>query len=88
MSRRHELKTDPGPFEALWIGMKRAEFRPNDREFEVGDTLLLRETGGTRLIEAIVTHVQLGGAYGLPLEYCMLSLEIYNRGGLTPTAPP
>ena len=34
----HELKSWPGQFEAMWTGLKRAEFRRDDRGYRVGDT--------------------------------------------------
>lgn len=43
MSRVHELKTWPQPFAALMCGDRRHEIRVNDRDYRVGDTLLLRE---------------------------------------------
>ena len=39
----HTLKTWPKPFEAVWEDKKRFEFRQNDRDFKVGDRLVLRE---------------------------------------------
>lgn len=39
----HELKTHPKPFEAVWKNEKQYELRENDRNFEVGDWLKLRE---------------------------------------------
>lgn len=43
MSRTHELKTWHPPFEAILHGHKRYEIRKDDREFAVGDELVLRE---------------------------------------------
>ncbi len=40
---RHDLKTHPGPFQAVWDGRKTFEIRKFDRPFAVGDVLLLRE---------------------------------------------
>ena len=40
----HELKTDPGVFDAVASGVKTHEIRRNDRDFKVGDGLLLRRT--------------------------------------------
>lgn len=41
--RTHELKTWPTYFEAILSGAKRFEVRKNDRDFAVGDVLVLRE---------------------------------------------
>jgi len=39
----HELKTVNPYFTLVWMGDKRAELRNNDRNFAVGDILVLRE---------------------------------------------
>lgn len=39
----HELKTWPIYFEQVWNGDKNFEVRKNDREFQKGDTVILRE---------------------------------------------
>lgn len=39
----HRLKTLPGPFRAIRRGEKVHEYRRNDRDFQVGDYLLLQE---------------------------------------------
>jgi hypothetical protein len=39
----HELKTWPGFFAGLTDGTKTAEVRRNDRSYQVGDVLVLRE---------------------------------------------
>jgi hypothetical protein len=42
----HELKTLPSFYEPILHGLKRFEIRKNDRNFEVGDFLLLKEWDG------------------------------------------
>ena len=41
--KNHELKCWPGPFKEIAEGRKNFEYRVNDREFEIGDILTLRE---------------------------------------------
>ena len=43
MATTHELKTIPPFFEDVRLGRKTFEFRKNDRNFRVGDSLELRE---------------------------------------------
>jgi hypothetical protein len=42
-TRTHELKTHPPYFGAVLSGAKRFEIRVNDRDYQVGDLVLLRE---------------------------------------------
>ena len=86
---KHELKTDPIPFQAVWSGYKKAEIRRNDRDFHIGDDLLLQETEYSsqemtnekqpleytgREIEATITHIIEG--YGLESGFVALSLHV------------
>lgn len=56
---KHILKTDPEVFNDVYYGRKNFEIRKNDRNFEVGDLLLLRQT----------VHTGKEMQQGLPLEY-------------------
>lgn len=79
--REHDLKCWPAPFEAIARGEKSWEFRLDDRGYAVGDALVLREwdpgirsyTG--RVIRARVTWI-LQGAFGLPVGYVIMSLDV------------
>ena len=80
--RVHDLKCWPGPFEAVLSGSKRDEFRRDDRAFEVGDLLLLREwtpseigadyTGRMALLW--VTHLSRGPEWGIPEGHVVMSI--------------
>jgi hypothetical protein len=76
----HDLKTDQEPFIAIWDGLKKHEFRLNDRDFQRGDVLHLRERfGGTytgRQIIAEVTYVSTGPHYGIPARHVIMSLTV------------
>ena len=50
----HELKTLPQFFDEIITEMKRFEIRKNDRNFQKGDMLLLREWNG----ESYTGHTQ------------------------------
>jgi ASC-1-like (ASCH) protein len=57
----HELKIDPIYFEAVWNGTKNFEIRKNDRCFQVGDIIVLKEFNGDYTcrenIKGIITYI-------------------------------
>ena len=84
--KTHTLKCWPEFFRAILDGTKTAEMRLNDRNFEVGDRLLLREycpvaefkgpTGYTgREAEVEVTHVLTGEAWGVLDGFACMSIK-------------
>jgi hypothetical protein len=114
VAKEHELKTWPGPFQAVLDGVKRYEIRVDDRGFAVGDVLHLREwvphrktidrarldttnasslstdTTGSRFyvvephytgrsLRVRVVYMTPGGAWGLPKNLCVMSIEPQER---------
>ena len=41
--KTHEIKSWPEFFQALWDGSKKFEIRFDDRDYQVGDVLLIKE---------------------------------------------
>lgn len=93
----HELKTWPEPFQAIEEGFKSFELRLNDRGFEVGHWLHLREYQfATPGVEAHytgrntirrVTYVLESGFPGLRPGYVIMGLEPINHALPMATAP-
>ena len=84
-AREHDLKCLHDFFEQVWIGDKTFELRKDDRGYQVGDTLLLREIGLKpdripRWIRAQVTYV-LSGEPWLARDYVAMSIRVFERGG-------
>lgn len=89
--KTHTLKCWPGPFQAVWDQLKTYEVRKNDRSFQVGDRLDLREwqpedplklsienySGRRILVE--VTYMTPGGTWGLPADVCVLGIKILAK---------
>ena len=78
----HELKILPEYFDAVRCGDKRFELRENDRNFQRGDILRLKEWTGKYFtgeqIDVLVRYVldgDTGSAFGLDKEYCILSID-------------
>ncbi len=82
------LRTWPGYFRAIWRGEKRAELRKNDRNFQVGDKVLLiefdpvtmRQPSPARDILVKITHLLEGmGKPGINDDFCMWSFSVLRR---------
>ena len=77
----HELKILPGYFSDIMFDNKNFEIRKNDRDYHVGDKLILKEwkpdqhiyTGNE--ITATVNYIHYGnGDFGLAEGYCVMGL--------------
>lgn len=85
---QHKLKTWPDAFWAMWDGLKTFELRRDDRDFQVGDTLLLHEwdrslrhgfTGAW--IRAEVTFILRAGVFpGLEEGHVIMALRFVGQG--------
>jgi hypothetical protein len=78
---RHILKTWPDPFAAMAGGLKKFEYRKNDRGYRVGDMLVLRRWlpesmtfEGGELVRW-VTYIARGPNFGIPEGYCVMSVS-------------
>lgn len=79
--QRHELTLWPACFAAVKAGSKPFDVRENDRNFQVGDQLLLREfdpdrqeyTG--RSLVRWVSYLLQGGSFGIQPDWCVLGFS-------------
>lgn len=75
----HNLKILPMYFEEVRLGNKTFELRKNDRPYNVGDTLILKEFDGNdytkRELTREITYILQGGNYGLDKDYCILGMR-------------
>jgi hypothetical protein len=80
----HELKTWPVYFRAVQTGAKAFEWRKDDRGYQIGDTLVLKEwddgakeyTG--QEVRCEVTYIA-RGVFGIPEGYAVLSIRVYTE---------
>lgn len=76
--KRHILKVLPEFFTPLAKGVKNFEVRLNDRNYQVGDELLLREFQGDYTGSIILRRIQYilpGGQFGIEEGYVVLALK-------------
>ncbi|MGG0667826.1 DUF3850 domain-containing protein [Lederbergia citrisecunda] len=77
MSKEHHLKILPEYFEPVRYGLKTFEIRKNDRDYHVGDTLILKEfkdecfTGN--IVKAVVTYIT---DYAQQDNYVVMAIDL------------
>lgn len=77
----HKVKTHPSEFADVVAGLKRCEFRENDRDYKVGDQLIQEEwdpekaeyTGNA--FSCRIRHIQPGGKFGIPETHVMMTIH-------------
>lgn len=79
--RIHELKTWEPYYTDVFMGHKNFELRKNDRNFKVGDKVILKqydpikkEYSGKNLARTII-YILEGGSLGLEEGYVILNIE-------------
>jgi len=86
---RHELKTDPEVFQAVWDEKKNFEIRFNDRNFQIGEAIDLLETKYTgaemkagkpleytgRKIGVEIGYILKGPVYGLADGWVIMDIS-------------
>lgn len=80
----HDLKIEPIYFNAIKHGFKTHEIRKNDRDFKIGDLLLLTSTKQqestlktrSQQIFVRVNYIDFGGKYGIAPDYVVMSIEV------------
>lgn len=80
MSKRIDKKILPGYYKAVYTGKKTFELRKDDADYQVGDTLVLREWTGTKYTghscECRITYILRNAErFGLQEGYCILSIS-------------
>jgi len=80
--RTHYLKTRSNIFANLVSGLRTFEYRLNDRDYKVGDTLYLGEWSQDHMsytgqsLVAKVTHLLEGGNFGVPEGFVILGIDV------------
>lgn len=79
----HELKISPEYYNAIAFGHKTFEVRKNDRDYKIGDWLLLKEWDGQkytgRTLKRYVAYVFYGNStnevFGIKPGHCVMALK-------------
>lgn len=82
----HHLKTINPYFQQVWSGKKKAELRFNDRNFQVGNTIVLQEYldgsmefSGREIVGTITNILENAPQFGLKEGFCLISFAIIKR---------
>lgn len=81
-----ELKIWPEPFKAILNGRKRYEVRKTDRDFRIGNIIMLREflpkkeQYSGEFFLGKITYITKAGTWGLPNNLCIFGFEEWTNG--------
>ena len=79
--KEHKLKTYPKEFQAIWDDNKLFEIRKNDRDFKLGDKLILKEyfpeenMYSERYIECDISYIAIGPEWELPYDLVVMGIK-------------
>lgn len=80
--KEHKLKIYPEYFEAVRSKQKTFEIRKNDRDYQVGDSLILQEFDPNieaytdESVSASVTYIFYGGSFGVDKGYVVMAIQV------------
>lgn len=83
MQKVHKLKIWSKHFVSILLKQKTFEVRKDDRDFCVGDELILQEFNpvkkifSRREVTCIITYKLDGGQFGIKKGYCVLGINIW-----------
>lgn len=92
MNQIHEVKCLREFFVPIIEGRKTFEVRKNDRNYKVGDGLLLIEIykngrSSGRAAYCHISYILPGGSYGISPEYCVLGIQFWQINHMNVTYP-
>lgn len=83
--KEHDLKVIPPYFDDIWSLRKTWEVRKNDRDYQVGDTLILNEFDPetndytSKFVKAKVKYILHGGQFGIEEGYCVMTIDLFGK---------
>ena len=80
--KTHKLKTWPEYYSLIKQGIKKFEIRKNDRNFQIGDVLVLMEYDNTNSCytgnncEVVVDYIFHGGSFGVQEGFVVMGISL------------